>query len=207
MRPQRLPKDTSNSPAVMSDNRKILIIMCGLMGSGKSTIAAALAGKFDSVLIRSDEARKELAGVKAGAHRYEAFGRGIYSEEFFNKTYEALFSKAAQILESGQSVIIDASFKKMVSRQEGKKLARAYNSLFLVVETRCPDEEAKSRLNERTRSGKDVSDGRWEIFKNQKADFEKVIELSSGEHVVVDTKDEINKNLDKVGLAIKSLSI
>ncbi|MCK5427340.1 MAG: AAA family ATPase [Thermodesulfovibrionia bacterium] len=202
-----MPKDTSNSPAVMPDRGKILILMCGLMGSGKSTIAKGLSKRFDAALIRSDEVRKELAGIKAGEHRYEAFGKGIYSEEFFNKTYEALFKKADQLLESGQSVIIDASFKKTVFRQEGEKLARAHNSLFLVVETRCPDEEAKSRLNERTRSGKDVSDGRWEILKKQKADFEKVIELSSGEHVLLDTKDEINKNLDKVDLAIKSLSI
>ena len=184
----------------------MLILMCGLMGSGKSTIAAALAAKFDSVLIRSDEARKELAGVKAGEHRYEAFGRGIYSEEFFNKTYEALFNKAAQILESGKSVIIDASFKKMVFRQDGEKLARAHDSLFLLVETSCSEEETKRRLDERARFGKDISDGRREIFKSQKADFDKVVELSSREHVLLDTKDEISRNLDKVGLAIKNLS-
>ncbi len=181
--------------------------MCGLMGSGKSTIAAALAKKLDAALIRSDEVRKALAGIKATERHHEAFGRGLYSDEFFNKTYEALFKKAAQLLENGQPVIIDASFKKTAFRQEGEKLARAHNSLFLVVETSCSDEEAKSRLDERTRSGKDVSDGRWEIFKKQRADFEEVTELSSREHVLLDTKDETNKNLDKVGLAIKNLSI
>ncbi len=190
----------------MSDKRKALILMCGLMGSGKSTIAAALARKFDAVLIRSDEVRKELAGINSGEHRYEAFGDGIYSEIFFDKTYEALFNKASKLLESGQPVIIDASFKKRVYRECGKALARSHDSLFLLVETACSDEEARSRLEERTRADKDISDGRWEIFKKQKADFEKVIELSSREHVVVDTKDEINKNLDKVGLAIKKLS-
>jgi len=191
----------------MPDKKKILIITCGLMGSGKSRIASALAAECNLVLLRSDEVRKELAGINVGEHRYEPFGGGIYSAAFFDRTYDALFKRAAEFLNRGESVIIDASFKKRGYREQAKKLAEEKESFFLLLETVCPDEEIKARLQERVSIGRDVSDGRLEIFERQKGDFEAVSELSAKEHVQLNTKASIEENLNRVVEAIERVSM
>lgn len=190
----------------MQDKKKILIVTCGLMGSGKSTLAAALARDCNFVLVRSDEVRKELAGLNIGEHRLEPFGGGIYSADFFDRTYEELFKRAAEFLERGESVIIDASFKKRVYRERAKMVAKAQDSLFFLLETFCPDEEIKARLKERATFNRDISDGRLEIFEMQKDDFEAVSELSPEEHLRLDASESIKKNLQRVMEAIKRVS-
>ena len=60
----------------------VLVLTCGLMGTGKSTLGAALAGTLGAILLRSDELRKELAGELGGSGRTAAFGQGIYAPNF-----------------------------------------------------------------------------------------------------------------------------
>jgi len=182
----------------MPEDKPLLIVICGLMGTGKSTLAAALAEKTGLHLIRSDEVRKALASVEKGAHRYEPFGGGIYSEEFFHATYDALFERAAGLLQRGEGVILDASFKKVLYRQGAREIARKFDAPFLVVECRCPDALVKKRLEKRAAGGGDVSDGRWEIFARQRDDFEKVTEMGEREHLVIDTGNGVEENLERI---------
>lgn len=44
-------------------NKPELIVMCGLSGSGKSTIAKELAVKYDAAIVSSDAIREEICGI------------------------------------------------------------------------------------------------------------------------------------------------
>ena len=100
-----------------------LFIITGLVGSGKSVMAEALAGRLGLVVISSDVTRKRLASVPEMEHRFEEFDTGIYTPEFSRKTYDTMFAEAKNVLSEGGSVIIDASFIKSGERLMAKKLA------------------------------------------------------------------------------------
>ena len=92
--------------------RPRLVITCGLMGTGKTTIARVLAEALGWEWRSSDRVRKELADLSPHEHRWEDFGQGIYSSDFSERTYQALIDQSRSLLRAGRSVILDASFKK-----------------------------------------------------------------------------------------------
>ena len=202
-----MPPNTLNllqdMPTGDSLNKPILIVTCGLMGTGKSAIASELSERLGIKVIRSDVVRKELAVLKASDHRYENFGDGIYSEAFFNTTYDTLFKKAAEILEDGKSVIIDASFKKRKYLEGARETARRCKTPLLAIECVCSDDEIKRRLDARLYEEKNISDGRWEIYKQQKKSFEVITELSKKEHLRVNADKSLSSIMDSITIAIE----
>ena len=184
-------------------DQPFLILTCGLTGTGKSTIAAAIADRLSVALVRSDVIRKDLAGIPMPQHDMAGFGEGIYSEDYFEKTYNLLLEKGRLLLENGDSVILDASFKKRRYRTEAKCLAEEVGAAFLLIECTCTEEEARRRLDSRNT---DVSDGRWEIYAAQKADFEAVDEMPENEYLVLDANKDmegcVNKVLEKLNFSL-----
>ncbi|MGA8567349.1 MAG: AAA family ATPase, partial [Candidatus Binataceae bacterium] len=72
------------------ESRPALIVVCGLSGSGKSTVAGRLADRLGFEWLRSDEVRKRVAGVAPAERLSESYAAGAYSREFTEKTYAAL---------------------------------------------------------------------------------------------------------------------
>ena len=173
-------------------SKPVLFITTGLVGTGKSSLAQALAKRLGLVVISSDVTRKKLAGIPPAEHRFEEFDTGIYSPEFSRLTYDTMLTEAKHILGEGGSVIIDASFIKAGERQKAKKLAQEINADFFIVECTLDEESIKQRLTQRREQGS-VSDGRWEIFEPQKRQFEPVVEVSPQNHVIIDTSQPVDK--------------
>ncbi|NWF54777.1 MAG: AAA family ATPase [Syntrophaceae bacterium] len=155
-------------------NRPLLLITGGWIGTGKSTLASALAEALGWEWLRADVIRKELARISPWQHRFEDFHRGIYTPEFSQKTYRALLERARNSLESGESIILDASFKKQADRLAARELARTWQAGFLFIECQASDEKIRERLARRVSEKSDPSDGRWEILAEQKKDYDPV---------------------------------
>ncbi|HDQ03326.1 MAG TPA: aminoglycoside phosphotransferase [Deltaproteobacteria bacterium] len=167
-----------------------LILTAGLMGSGKSYQARTLGRALGAEVIRTDVLRKELSDIEPTQAKHENFGQGIYSDEASRRTYEKIYELAAQIIKQGKPVIIDASFKKRSERKKAYALARNLGVGFYVIECVCPDDTTRKRLEKRAREKNNVSDGRWEIFHEQKKDFEAIDEISPKQHFKIDTSAE-----------------
>ena len=88
--------------------RPVLVVMTGLSGTGKSTVARRLARALGARLFASDIVRKELAGIEGPAPA--AWGEGIYRPEWTGATYDRLFALAEASLRAGTPVILDAAF-------------------------------------------------------------------------------------------------
>ena len=174
-----------------------LIIMVGLVGTGKTTVAESLSQKLGIPVISSDVTRKLLAGIQPSEHRYEDFHGGVYSTDFSRKTYDAVFEEARQRLAQGESVILDASFQHRADRDRARALASNMSSRFLAIECVLPEDEARRRLEQRIRQVS-ASDGRWEVYVKQKTTFDSVSELSGSEHIIVDTSGNWNKALARI---------
>jgi aminoglycoside phosphotransferase family enzyme/predicted kinase len=171
--------------------KPLLILFSGLMGTGKSTLAEALGNETGFPVVSSDVNRKQLAGIAPGERRFEQFDAGIYSPESTAATYESLFSSARKNLDRGQSVILDASFKKREMRNKLIEMAAEYNAEIFIIECVLDEAEARKRLDKRVSEGS-VSDGRWEIFETQKRDFDKITEFPKKNHIVVNTSAPVS---------------
>ena len=112
-----------------------LVVLGGLPGTGKTTLAGALAGRLGWTVLSSDRIRKELAGIQPDADGRTAFGTGIYSTSWTARTYAELLRRAGELLARDESVILDASWSSAEMRAAAADVARAHDASL--VELRC----------------------------------------------------------------------
>ncbi len=182
-------------------SKPVLLITTGLVGSGKTALAQALAKRLGLVVISSDVIRKKLAGILVTEHHFEEFDAGIYSAEFSRKTYDKMFTEAEHTLGEGGSVIIDASFIKAEERLKAKRLAEEMKTDFFIVECTLDEESVRKRLAQRLEQGS-VSDGRWEIYEPQKRQFAPVVEVPPQNHVIIDSSGPLDKLVNEVEVRV-----
>lgn len=173
----------------------VLIVMCGLIGTGKSNLARIIAKRIKGKIIRSDVVRKRLAGISPTTRRIETYRKGIYSEEFTDRTYKEMFKMAREILTERVSCILDATFLKRKYREQASNLAKELNSSFFIIECVCPESVIKERLERRIKR-KSVSDARWELYYDQKREFEP-IGSDEKTHIIVNTHKRIGEEILK----------
>jgi len=178
-------------------SRPVLFITTGLVGTGKTFLAQALAKRLGLVVISSDVTRKQLASIPLTEHHFEEFDSGIYSAEFSRKTYAQMFSEAKAILVDGGSVILDASFIKAEERLRAKELAKEMGADFLIIECTLDEGSIKQRLTQRREQGS-TSDGRWEIYPPQKRASEPVLEVPPQKHAIIDTSKPVEENIRQI---------
>lgn len=135
-----------------------LVLVGGLPGSGKSTLASGLSDACDWTLLRSDEIRKDLAGLGHGDHAPASYGAGLYTAEHTAATYDELADRAGRALARGKSVVLDASWTNAHSRELARTLARRTAADLIEVRCAAPAEIRSSRLSERERARNDASD-------------------------------------------------
>ena len=139
-----------------------LIVCCGRSGTGKSTIAAALAEITEGVVVRSDVIRKrgDRAGVPPPSDRYGAPRRA--------EVYAALCREVASELAAGRTVIADATFLRRADRDAVAAVAARCGRRVLFIETTATPETVRTRLAARTAD--DVSDARFDTYMAQAAE-------------------------------------
>ena len=169
--------------------KPVLILTAGLMGCGKSYQARHLAARFGAQTIRTDVLRKELLNINPVDRHHVEFGQGIYSADISRLTYDKAYELADAAIKSGKPVIIDASFKSRSERQKARQMAQKLNIPFYIIECTCSDEIVKMRLDKRAQEKTNASDGRWEIFQEQKKDFDEINEVPAANYFKIDTSE------------------
>jgi hypothetical protein len=163
-----------------------LIITAGLVGTGKTSLSKALGEQIEAEVISSDVVRKRLAGLPLAERHFDEFERGLYTEDSSRKTYDRMLVEAEERLTQEQSVILDASFREAKERAKARELAEKFGAAFLLTECVLDESEVKRRLKQRLQEGA-ISDGRWEIFVQQKEIFEPINEFLPENHLIIDT--------------------
>ena len=82
--------------------RPNLIIIFGLIASGKTTLAQALGQSRGWPVVHSDLVRKTLVGIPATQRIEVPYGQGIYAPDISGRTYQEMFRQGRELLESGQ---------------------------------------------------------------------------------------------------------
>lgn len=177
------------------DARPRLIIVGGLPGTGKSTIAGTLAARLGASYLNSDVVRKELAGLEQGKSGSAPFRGGIYTATMTELTYDELLTQAAISLRAGRSMVLDATFSRQKWRRQASALARRLKAVMVTVECHCPARVVQARMEERQKRG-GVSDAGWEIYKALRRQYEPYNEPHPP--VRVDTTRPLEEGLAKI---------
>lgn len=151
------------------------VVIMGLSGSGKSTIAKDFSK--DWVILRSDEIRKTLSGIKKEVHEYGEYGTGIYSSDMSGKIYALLLEETIKHVQESKRVVVDATFLQSAQRM-GFYLAcmkKGLNPFFIHCFAR--EDVLRERIKKRMEEGSDISDAHLGILSRQIEDHEEPAEL------------------------------
>jgi uncharacterized protein len=135
-----------------------LVIVGGLPAAGKSTIAHGIADRLGAVVLRSDETRKELAGLSSGTHAIADVGQGIYTVATSAATYAELLERARRLLSMGESVVLDATWHDARWRVAATELASETSADLSELCCDAPIDILIERAGRRLAEGSDASD-------------------------------------------------
>jgi predicted kinase len=154
----------------------VLVLMTGLPGTGKSTVAGAVGRSLSACVLSADpiDAALSTAGV---------------SNEDGKIGYELMKALAGSDLDAGRSVVIDAVNPFSFTRQAFFDLATARHAAVSVIVTVCSDVEVHRRRIEarRDRGEKSID---WAGVERQIGYYEQY----EGESLVLDAVDPSEEN-------------
>jgi hypothetical protein len=134
-------------------NRSTLVVVCGLPGTGKTTVAAEVAARLDAARLRTDVVRKEL------------FPDPNYTPAETEAVYAELFDRARERLAAGDAVL-DATFRTADFREGARAAAATADAGFRLVHVECADAVVRERIRERTDDASDADVRVYEQFRD-----------------------------------------
>ncbi|MBW2269110.1 MAG: AAA family ATPase [Deltaproteobacteria bacterium] len=150
-----------------------LVLVGGVVGTGKSTVADALADELEgaggAVVISSDRVRKQVHGASEAHSRLDG---GRYAPAARTKIYDELLSLASTVLGSGRMAILDATWSRRADRDRARALACEFGVRCVVLETCCEEIATLERLARRAARGESLSDAGPELYASSHARFE-----------------------------------
>ncbi len=167
---------TITSPA---PGQPVLVMLCGLPGTGKSTLARRLADQLPAVMVESDRVRQTL------------FTPPTYTAEESQRVHMVCHILIGWYLRHYYHVVYDATNLYEHHRQLVYRLAARSGARLTVAEITASDEIIRERLAPRGRRGaalysaEDYSDADWQVYERMRRRAEPI----QREHISVDTSD------------------
>lgn len=134
-----------------------LVAIGGLSGSGKTTVAEALAPLLGAPpgarIVESDRVRKGLFSVSAETRLPDA----AYAPDVSARVYGTLADRAGAILRAGGSVLVDAVFDRPGNRDLVEAAARAAGAPFHGIWLEAEAAELRGRILDRVGGPSDAT--------------------------------------------------
>ena len=148
-----------------------LVAVAGPIASGKSTVAEQLSRALNAPVVDADRTRKQLAGVEPTARLGDEPFSGNYGQEATDQVYRMLAQRAEPVLESGRTLIVDASFRAPTLRAHLRRVAQRMGLPIRFVVCTAPRQVLRDRLLARDQDASVVSDARAPLLDGFLADY------------------------------------
>lgn len=172
-------------------SRPLVILLAGLPGTGKSTIARRVMKRYNLEHISTDSVRKRIfRNVKESQ-----FGKDHYTENNRIIVYDTIFYVLYTLLRNGVGCVLDGTFYLSRLRTKVKRICERFNGRFVLVHVTCPEEVIVKRFKERQkRQKRTLSDANLEIYRQLKKEFEPIMIP----YLSVDVRDGRDKILELI---------
>lgn len=134
-----------------------LVAVGGLSGTGKSTLARALAPEIGAapgaLILRSDILRKRLWGCG----EFERLPEEAYGADMTARVYATIEAYAGTALEARHAVIADAVYGRPEQRQALEEVAEKAGAAFTGLWLEAPRSELERRIETRERDASDAT--------------------------------------------------
>ena len=181
--------------------RPAVVLMHGVSGSGKTTVAQSLLERLGAARVRSDVERKRLHGLAAGSRTHAALDAGMYGAEATRRTYERLATVTRTIVDAGLPAIVDAASLRRGNRDLFRDLARALGVPFVIATCDAAEAVLRSRVAARERAGTDASEATAAVLERQLATREPLAADERDDAIVFDT----GAGADAIAAALRTL--
>jgi len=170
--------------------RPTVVVVMGLAGTGKTSMARAIAGELGLRVVSTDAVRQELFGHEKGT---AAYGQGAYRSEANQRTYEALVERGRGRLIEGGGVVLDGTFLREDDRLRVHVLFQAAAATERWIECELPAELVRRRLGRRRQRHEGLSDATWETYLRQREDYTASPGRGEDGHLVVDMTQSLSE--------------
>jgi len=146
-----------------------LVLVGGLPGTGKSTLAAGIAAARGWQLLRSDVVRRDLANDQQASPGAPGFGTGRYRPGEVARTYAAMLARAVELVRGGESVVLDATWTSRRQRQLAALAAASCGAHLVALRCDAPLALAARRIARRAAAGLDASEASARVAREMAA--------------------------------------
>ncbi|MGI8903409.1 MAG: AAA family ATPase [Solirubrobacteraceae bacterium] len=160
----------------------LVIVVCGVPASGKSSLASALAELSGLPHLSSDLTRKRLAGIQST----QPASNETYSPEWNTRTYAELAGRAVRAVATNRGALVDATFRHLTDRQA---FASAFGATapLLFIECQAPRSVLAQRAAQREHDRERVSDADLAVVLRERERWESLDEVPANAHVALRT--------------------
>ncbi len=147
----------------------VLLITCGLPGTWKTETSEEISKIKGYPILRSDLIRLEVLKNE------DIFDEKVASDmSKRTAVYDETLRRADEVLEKGDSVILDATFVTQSLRKRTAEIAAKHNKTFVILQTHCPQEVSIARILRRTKEDYQSNALTEQAYLNNKKRFEEV---------------------------------
>lgn len=129
-----------------------LIIVGGGPGTGKTTLARALAERVGAEVISTDDVRRELSAAGEIVGHAGAYNEGLYSPDNVAAVYDTVLRRASLALDGGRSVILDGTWRDTGQRERARAVATAAHCPVIELACTVALQDAEARISRRVGS-------------------------------------------------------
>lgn len=135
------------------------MVVCGLPGAGKTTVAEEIVDRTGAELLRTDVVRKDVVPDPD------------YTEAETRRVYGELFDRAAAAVAARGAAVLDGTFREERYRRAARETAADLGATFDLVKVECSEEVVRERIA--AREG-DASDADFAVHELLREEFEAV---------------------------------
>lgn len=160
----------------------MIVLMAGLPGTGKSTLARELARRTDGRVVSKDEFRHAIFMTEEIEYSWR---QDDFCLQLMLETAGYLWSR-----NPGLTIFLDGRpFSRRYQIENVLNAAASLHQSWTIIECTCSDETARKRLEADTSEGRHPAGNRgYALYLEVKARFEEIIHPK----VVIDTEQELD---------------